>query len=332
MLDIQEVLGDAIIWSPCTSLRTKKRKTGGRRDFESLQETVGSGQLKEGAIEQSIDWHSRNSLGGGAPHFQWGVKNSELGLDCMELEFVRSVQMQEKPPELRALREIKSSSQSTLRITSTSIPKSRKRLRPAKRILKAARIGWLAGAKSLTFHAGYYHGDDHELVWEKVKQELTEVRRILDDEGNRIRLCPETTGAPSQFGTVEEITRLSAEIPGVYPCIDFSHLHARTQGAVNTYEEICEVLEYVGKELGRSALDHLHMHLSGIEYGPKGERQHLALTESDMNYKAVLQALIDFDVGGWLICESPILEEDALLLKHEYTQITNNIKGGTTNG
>ncbi|HOB09767.1 MAG: TIM barrel protein [Limnochordia bacterium] len=265
-----------------------------------------------------------------------GVKKlSELGLDCMELEFVRSVQMQEKAArELRALCEeikIELTVHAPYYINLNS--KEQEKVEASKaRILKAARIGWLAGAKSLTFHAGYYHGDDHELVWEKVKQELTEVRRILDDEGNRIRLCPETTGAPSQFGTVEEITRLSAEIPGVYPCIDFSHLHARTQGAVNTYEEICEVLEYVGKELGRSALDHLHMHLSGIEYGPKGERQHLALTESDMNYKAVLQALIDFDVGGWLICESPILEEDALLLKHEYTQITNNIKGGTTNG
>ena len=72
------------------------------------------------------------------------------------------------------------------------------------------------------------------------------------------------------------------------------------------YEEICDV-EYVGKELGRSALDHLHMHLSGIEYGSKGERQHLALTESDMNYKAVLQALIDFDVGGWLISRARFL-------------------------
>ena len=55
-------------------------------------------------------------------------------------------------------------------------------------------------------------------------------------------------------------------------------------------------------------------------------KEHLTLPESDMNYPAVLRVLADCDVSGWLICESPNLEEDALLLKHEYTKIT-NIKG-----
>ena len=63
------------------------------------------------------------------------------------------------------------------------------------------------------------------------------------------------------------------------------------------------------------------MHLSGIDYGIKGEKKHLILKESDMNYEAVLQALIDFNVGGWLICESPNLEEDALLLKETYEKL-----------
>lgn len=263
-----------------------------------------------------------------------GVKKLfELGLDCMELEFVRSVQMQEQAArELRALCE-----QTKIELTvhapfyiNLNSKEPEKVEASRARILKAARIGWLAGAKSLTFHAGYYHGDDHEQVFAKIKQELAEVRQTLTEEGNHIHLCPETTGSPSQFGTVEEIVRLSVEIPGVFPCIDFSHLHARSQGAFNTYEEILWVLQYIGEKLGRSALDHLHMHISGIEYGTKGEKQHLVLSESDMNYRAVLQALADCDVGGWLICESPNLEEDALLLKHEYTQMTNNNKGGTT--
>ena len=60
------------------------------------------------------------------------------------------------------------------------------------------------------------------------------------------------------------------------------------------------------------------MHLSGINYTPKGERNHLNLPESDMEYAALLEALKDFKVGGQLICESPNLEEDARLLKDTY--------------
>lgn len=262
-------------------------------------------------------------------------KLAELGLECMEIEFVRGVRMGEKSAqELRA-----ESEQHHIELTvhapyyiNLNSSESDKVAASKERILQAARVGWVAGAKSVTFHAAYYHDTDHEQVFEKVKRELWEIRRELDDEGNQIHLRPETTGSPTQFGTVEEIVRLAAEIPGVYPCIDFSHLHARSIGAYNTYDEISRVLEFVQSELGRSALDQMHMHLSGIEYGPKGEKKHLILPESDMNYQAVLQALVDHDVGGWLICESPNLEEDALLLKREYDQIVQNRKGGIGHG
>jgi len=30
---------------------------------------------------------------------------------------------------------------------------------------------------------------------------------------------------------------------------------------------------------------------------------------------------VDFDVAGWLTCESPILEEDALILKGLYEEL-----------
>jgi len=40
-----------------------------------------------------------------------------------------------------------------------------------------------------------------------------------------------------------------------------------------------------------------------------------------MNYKELLKALYDYKVAGLLICESPNLEEDALLLKETYASI-----------
>lgn len=267
----------------------------------------------------------------GVPHStkarstQNGIKRvAELGLECMEIEFVRGVQMKE--PTAIKVNEIASKVNVELTVhapyyVNLNAKEANKVKASAKRIMDAANIGSIAGAKSVVFHAAYYLDNRPKEVYEAVKKELIEIRKQLDDQGNLIHLRPETTGSPTQFGTIEEIVKLSTEVPGVYPCIDFSHLHARSIGAYNTYEEIYQVLDFVKKELGVAALEQLHMHLSGIDYGDKGEKKHLILKESDMNYEAVLQALIDFNVGGWLICESPNLEEDALLLKETYEKL-----------
>ncbi len=65
----------------------------------------------------------------------------------------------------------------------------------------------------------------------------------------------------------------------------------------------------------------MHIHLSGIHYSEKGERNHLPFEESDFNYIACLKAFKDFNINGCIICESPILEKDALLLKNSYYEL-----------
>ena len=65
----------------------------------------------------------------------------------------------------------------------------------------------------------------------------------------------------------------------------------------------------------------MHIHCSGIKYGPKGELKHLDLEESDFNYKELLKALKEFNVKGLFVCESPNLEDDALLMKKYYDRL-----------
>ena len=74
----------------------------------------------------------------------------------------------------------------------------------------------------------------------------------------------------------------------------------------------------VEERLGRAALDNMHIHVSGIDYGPKGEIKHLDLDESDFQYAELIKALADYNVKGIVICESPNLEQDALLLQATY--------------
>lgn len=127
-------------------------------------------------------------------------------------------------------------------------------------------------------------------------------------------------GKRTQFGTLEEVLELSAEIEGVMPCIDFCHLHAR-EGKENSYQEFTKILSRVEECLGKEGLSNMHMHISGVEYGKNGEKKHLNLKESDFNYPILMKTLKEFKTRGRVIIESPILEQDALMLKQLYNEI-----------
>jgi deoxyribonuclease-4 len=244
-----------------------------------------------------------------------------LGLDGMELEFVHNVNIGKAlAPEVKKTAEkenIALTCHGSYFINLNSMEKDKKEA-SAKRILDAARRAWACGAYSMTFHAAFYQKMPPKEVFETVKKELREIVSELKSEGNKIWVRPETTGKGSQFGTIEEIVALSNEVEQVLPCIDFSHLHARSNGKVNSFAEFSSVLELVEKELGKKALKEMHCHVSGIEYTAKGERRHLNLKESDLNYVDLLRAFKDFGCAGVVVCESPSIEGDALVLKKAF--------------
>jgi len=267
---------------------------------------------------------------GGAPHSsktpstRSGIERiAELGLGCMELEFVRGVKMNEANAHLVAETAtktgVKLSAHAPYFINFNAHEPEKIRASQG-RLLQTARIAWLCGAESAVFHTAFYLGDPPEKAYNTVKKHLREVLKQLKEENNPIWIRPEVMGKPSQFGTIEEILDLCIELKGVALCIDFSHWHART-GRFNSYPEFASILLQIKERLGRAALDNMHIHISGIAYGEKGEIKHLNLKESDFQYTELLKALKDYDVKGIVICESPNLEEDALLLQATYNTL-----------
>ncbi len=248
----------------------------------------------------------------------------ELGLDALELGWVRAVRVSEKTcAAIKATSEAYDVALSVhapyfinLNANDEEWPKSRRRL------MDAAYYGYLAGATDIVFHPGSYFGRPPEEVLPKAIARLEGVVEELQSQGVHVTLRPETMGKASVIGSVEDTLAMSQAVPHVAPCLDFAHLHARPgDGSMNTYDEWAQVLEAYGKALGDEALKHLHIHLSGIEYGPKGERNHLKFEEADLDVQAIFRALYDFGAEGRILCESPILEEDALLLKQWWTEI-----------
>ncbi len=259
-----------------------------------------------------------------SPTTETGVERvAELGLGCMEVQFVRGVKMSEETArrvgDVAKSKGVRLTAHAPYYINLYSAD-TEKVMASKERLIQTARIASHFGAEGVVFHAAFYLNDPPLAVYATVKQILEEMVKLLAMEGNRVILRPEATGKGSQFGTVEEILNLSAEIEGVAPCIDFAHLHART-GNFNSYEEFVALLKQVEERLGRQALDHMHIHIAGVAYGKLGEIRHLNLKESDLNYVEVLKALKDHNINGLVICESPNLEDDALLLQDTYNSL-----------
>ena len=248
----------------------------------------------------------------------------EMDLDGMELEFVHGVRMSD---ETRGLVK-KQAKDRDLFLTAhgpfyinLNAKEEEKVEASVKRVLDTAQAAYDTGAYSITYHAAYYLGGDKETVFKQVVRQTEKIIDVLERANVNVWVRPETTGKATQWGDLDEVISLSKEFEQVLPCIDFSHLHARSAGEFNTYDEFAYILERIGKEIGQYALDNFHAHLAGIEYTAKGERQHLIVEESDMNYKDLLKALKDFDIKGVLVCESPNIEEDCKLFKDYYMSL-----------
>jgi deoxyribonuclease-4 len=215
-----------------------------------------------------------------------GIKRiAGLGLGCMELEFVRGVYLDEDNARLVA----ETATEYGVRLSAHAPyfinfnAHEPKKLRASQGILlKAARIAALCGAGNLVFHAGFYLGDTPQDTYQTIKKYLSKVLAKLKEEDIGIHFRPEVSGKASQFGTVAELIELCSELDGLAPCIDFAHWHART-GAFNSYMEFTSVLEEIRDGLGQASLDDMHIHISGIAYGARGEQRHLVLKESDMS-------------------------------------------------
>lgn len=254
----------------------------------------------------------------------------ELNLNHMEVEFVHGVRIKEKDAislgNLAAENDITLTIHGPYYINLASF-EIEKRNASVEHVYKTLWAGKLMGAKSVTFHAAFYQKRTSNQIRPVIMNGIVKALKKFGKDEQLPLLSPETTGKPTQWGEINEIVSLAAEINGmlnrqsVSVCLDFAHLQARTNGRINSYENSLGLFNIIKNGLGKSALENLHMHISGINFNEKGERNHLNLEKAELKYKEILQAIKDQEISGWLVCESPNLEEDAMLLKKTYKNI-----------
>ncbi len=243
-----------------------------------------------------------------------GIKHlARLGLDALEVQFVRRVSMKEETAinvgEVAREAQIDLSVHAPYMVNlasenQTTIAESMERIR-----LSIDR-GRALGAKIVVFHSAYYSKKyPREQTFRLVKEGCAALLEYMNDQGIREpRLGIELLGRQSQFGSVDEVRRLRDELPDLQPVIDFAHLQARCDGCLHDVDDYTRVLKTLF-----DPHEHVHAHFSGIEFSKGNERRHLPV---DLNeFRVLANALLTNSYDATIICESPLLEKDALMMK-----------------
>jgi len=237
----------------------------------------------------------------------------EHGWDTMELSFVNQVYLSAPDAEKLALhvraKSFPISCHGSYYINLASLEKE-KIGASRSRIVQAAERIFQAGGHSVVFHSAFLSDRESADVSAIVIEQLHKVEEELAKKGVRVWLRPELTGKPVQHGSLEELIKVCNAVETALPTIDWAHQHARTNGGWNSYEEWCTMLDKLATGIRhKNVLQRMHMHVSGIEYGPKGEKRHLPFATADLRYKELMAALKQAGVCGTLACEAPDISQ-----------------------
>lgn len=231
----------------------------------------------------------------------------DIGLGAMEVQFVRNVYMTPASADkARAVAEecgLALSIHAPYYINFTSKSKAT-REKSLEWMLKSLRIAGPLGAKIVVCHPAR----DREP--EMLKQGLLELSDMRKKEGIKALIGLEVTGDAPEMGSPEDYIDILKYVPGTDIVIDWSHIHARTNGALKTgedYEKVFDVLKPV-------KANDFHMHFSNVEYKNGREVRHLPL-DGQPPFEPLARILKEKKLNATIICESPLLEEDALKMK-----------------
>lgn len=246
----------------------------------------------------------------------------EIGLDALEYEAVRGVRISESKARLLGEEAEKHGVVMSLHapyFINLASPDPTVVEKSIQRIVDSMKAAEWMKAYAVVVHTGYYKG--HKSREDALKQAIEGYRKALEVLPDWVRtpwISPEVMGRTAAIGDVDEVIRICMEVDRCRPTIDWAHLYARYQGQrVKSVDDVIEVIELFEKNLGKQAIDPLHTHFSKIEYGKGGEREHHTLSETEYGpeWEIVCQAYLETGINAVIISESPVLEQDALLMK-----------------
>jgi len=251
-----------------------------------------------------------------------------IGLDAFEYEAVRGVRIRKEQAEALGREAEKFDISMSLHapyFINLSSDKKETIEKSKQRLLEAAKAAYHMKARVVVFHPGYYLKYTPEEAYAKALRALKEVEEEIKSlKLKGVMLGAETTGKKSELGSLDEVIRFAQEVDSVVPVIDWAHIYARSCGTmVTTVDSVLNIIGRIEREVGEKALKPLHTHFSKIIFKEYGEKEHVVLSskEHGPDFEVVCIALLEVGVNTVVISESPILEQDALVMKKIYEEL-----------
>ncbi len=192
-----------------------------------------------------------------------------------------------------------------------------------KRLIACATAAQWMKAHTITFHPGYYsQKQSHKEDLQNCIKALREVKETMQAMNIKVTLGPETSGKLAQLGTLEETLTICENVEQTQPVIDWAHLHARQRGNLRTTNDFQQVIEKIEKHLGTKVAKNLHSHFSLVEYTFRGERRHhpMDIPGYGPKFELLAEVIAKCDLRPVIICESPLLDEDAKKMRDIFYQ------------
>ncbi|MCW4045103.1 MAG: TIM barrel protein [Candidatus Bathyarchaeota archaeon] len=193
------------------------------------------------------------------------------------------------------------------------------------RLIACATAAHWMNAYIVVFHTGFYGNADKKEALKNCIRELNSVTETMRELGiGNVKLGPETMGRHFQLGTLDEVLAICEQVEQTHLVIDWSHLHARSGGALRTAEDFRETVARAEEKLGTEAVRNMHCHFSKIEFTYKtGERRHHILEEAAYgpDFRLLAEVIAEFKLRPVVICETPLLDIDAVKMRNIFLEI-----------
>ena len=244
-----------------------------------------------------------------------GVEHcARIGLTAMECEFVRGVNMSpklaEEVGEVAKVNKIRLSVHAPYYVNLLSDKKIIVK-QSMQRILDALDRAERMGADAVAVHAAYYGKLSEEEAQKQMLIVTEEIVAHMEKLGiKHVKLGYETMAKPSQWGSLSEISEVHKRFPKkVIPYLDWGHLYC-SDGKLD--------FGTVLKHMDSLGIRHINSHFNCVKFSEKQKGYvdvHVPVKEKHPNFEELAKELVKRKVGITLICETPLLEQDALAMK-----------------
>src|SRR6266566_476987 len=166
-----------------------------------------------------------------------------------------------------------------------------------------AGLAQACGAQLIVFHPGFLLGREHDQTIADVVDQLGDLRARLEEKGRLVPFGVEVMGRVRDFGSIDDVLAIAAQVDFVRPVLDFAHMHATSDGAFTDVDPFASALEAADDVIEPGAP--FHIHFSDIAYANRNETKHLPYGEGTLRAEPLREALARFERPATVISEAP---------------------------